>query len=145
MSNQYISVLCLVLIGLSLSGCVITGPPPAITFSGELETAGNQLQMDGSIGDTTGTGPDTYENVTIYFYSDQKKLIQLERVGDLTGRKEVSVAVKPVPKYIVIDSEDFWEVKRISVMYMQRMENGNYSQSGQATSRDELPVVPKAE
>jgi len=99
--------------------------------------------MDGTVGDTTGTGPDTYENVTIYFYSNQKKLIQLERVGDLTGRKEVSVAVKPVPKYIIIDSEDFWEVKRISVMYMQRMENGNYSQSGQATSRDELPVVPE--
>lgn len=150
-SKQRISVQCLVLICVAISGCVISPPDASITFSGDLETAGNQLQVNGSIYDTKSDN--THHNVKLYSYDDNKELLQVTPVGDLTGRLDVSVTIQPIPKYIIIHTDDFWdddtddffEPRVTRVMYLERMEDGNYSRSGLATSRDELPVVPEAE
>jgi hypothetical protein len=150
-SKQQTSVLCLVLVCVAISGCVITPPDISISFLGDVETAGNQVQVDGSIGDSMSDN--TYHDVRLYSYDDEKKLLQVTPVGDLTGRLEVSMTIQPIPKYIIIysddfweneDTDDFWETRDVTVMYLERMENGNYSRRGQATSPDELPVNPAA-
>lgn len=133
--------LCLVLLILiSLSGCLTPGPGTAITYSGDLNTTGEQLQMNGTIHDTTGSGP--FHNVTLYFYTEEANLLNETAVGTLTGQRDVSLTVSPSPNYIIIDSPDFWEINQIDVVYFVRQGDGTYAEET-ATARGELPVEPE--
>ena len=131
--------LYLLVVLLAVSGCTTPGPGTAITYSGDLQTVGDRLQMNGTIHDTTGSGP--FENVTVYFYTEEGRLVTSTAVGTLTGQRDVSVTVSPPPAYVVIDSPGFWERAEIEVVYFEREPGGNYAEHT-VTAREGLPVQP---
>jgi len=89
----------------SLSGCLTPGPGTPIKYGGDFETTDGQFQMNGTIADTTASGP--FEDVRVYFYTENKVLIKSTNVGTLPAN--VSLTASQIPYYIIIDSPDFWK------------------------------------
>lgn len=122
------------------AGCPSSDPGTSIMYSGDMTISNDKLQMHGEIVDDR-ISDQQHDNVTIYFYNENKSLISKNELGTLAGDINVSTTVTPVPTYVVIDSSDFWSLDKVAVTYFVR--EGDIMERRYATNRSELPVVPE--
>jgi hypothetical protein len=97
---------------LLLSGCARTEPGTGVSiqFDGTFDTS-DGFHMDGEIETSGGVSPkESYRNVVVCLYSNEADLIARERAGDLDadGQLTISIMSSKIPKYIIINSSDFW-------------------------------------
>lgn len=141
--NTWMPIIYFSIFKLLLAGCayVPSGDEANIGFTGSLDTSSSSFSMEGNI--TVGGGiPDrqTYRDVTVNLYSKDGKLLLSKKLGNLqvdVGRLDVSITIQSVPRYVIIESPDFWQ-EAMQVEYYVRMDS-NYSVE-YASARDELPV-----
>lgn len=126
------------------SGCLLSsGPGESIGFSGELTASTEEFHMDGDIINGARGDPPVFENVTVYLFAANKTLIHKEPAGKLVRRAAVSIEIERVPKYVIIHSEEFWHVGKISVSYYVLHQDDEIVYSEHVVSeKDELPVKP---
>lgn len=134
-------LLLVFLIGLllSTSGCIFPeSTKPGIGFEGDFNETSGEFVMEGRIVDDSITSdPRTYEDVTVYFYSTNGSTIRSVQLGDLESVMNVSVKSDRVPKYVILDSPDFYGGE-VDVAYYIIRESG---WSGRVVdTREELPV-----
>ncbi|QPV64150.1 hypothetical protein I7X12_05870 [Halosimplex litoreum] len=123
------------------SAAISPGPGTDVEFDGQFEMVGDRFQMHGAIIPNPYSEPGI-ENISVYFYSEDGELLEKRGVGELNSRLNVSVRVETAPKYVIVDSPDFWSRSNIQTLYYYKagMFDGqpNY-QSKWASSKAEFP------
>lgn len=146
MTNRRVLLLFFASSVLLIAGCSYpTGPGVEVTFYGSMNasdstfTADGVLQSEGGISDV-----DTFRNVTIHLYAEDRAHLASEELGDLganAGRLNVSVsmALSTTPEYVIFNSPDFWRGDA-SVVYYERSGNDAPYVPREVGTRTELPV-----
>lgn len=128
---------------MALSGCpgVEPGPGTGVSSDGQFNTTGDEFTMQGQIEEMPGTGGfHTYDNVTIFLYTQDEELITAEQVGTLDEELTVSIHENAIPYYGIIDAPDFWRTDDVNVDYY-RYQDGRYGEYP-VSERRELPIHP---
>jgi hypothetical protein len=138
---------------LVLAGCPQGGAGGIITIDGEINATDNGFRLDGDVVEGSSLQP-TYRNVTVYLYTDSGTVIDSKQLGTLNEsvvRLDVSMQTDRVPKYVIVNSPDFWDDVHPDLNYYvltkdsQTGPNGIYSEYN-VGSKDEFPVkVPPNE
>lgn len=133
----------LVVILVASSGCTLFGPGDSIDYSGEKEISDTGFRMEGQITNGVRGTPTEFDDVGVYLYSENRTLIRAVSAGTLVRKANVSVRTEEIPEYIVIHSPEFWDVRKISVVYYELVDeaDGVYSPST-VSSKSELPAHP---
>lgn len=111
-------VFVLIVLSIISTGCYRTPGVPynRVEFDGSVTFEDSTFELDGQIELDSGTGPTpTYSDVRVTLYDSDKEAIQSTPVGTLSmnesqgpGRRRVNVTSQRVPKYVLIESSDFW-------------------------------------
>lgn len=128
---------------LSSSGCIWPeSSPPTIEFEGDFNQTSDEFVMEGRIIDSSITSdPRTYQDVTIEFYTEDGSLIRREPMGSFESVMNMSVKSERIPKYVILDSPDFYGGE-VEVAYYTIRESG---WSGRVVdTREELPIELEA-
>jgi len=139
--NTKIASLVLIFIIVPLTaGCL--QPRGQIGFTGDMNVTNRTFTMNGEIVDGSAPNP-TYENVTVYLYTEDGELITQRRVGTFNRSSEpFMIQSETVPHYIIIDSPTFWELNDVGVTYYERNRAEGYYASNTIEKQAELPVDP---
>ncbi|MDQ2073256.1 hypothetical protein RBH20_11995 [Haloarcula sp. H-GB4] len=131
---------CLVVICVSLSGCAIGNPAynGDVEFIGDIHASNGTFVMKGEIANG-GMKNITFKNVTVNLYWENGTRIDSIEMGSLYNSIPVNLTRDKVPKYVIIDSPEFWSTEKVEVDYYTRMDSGNYSNTI-VTGRSELPI-----
>jgi len=128
----------------AVSGCP-SGTGGNIAISGNITATDGEFHLNGTVAHTGYTRP-THQNITMYLYTGDGSVIASKSVGTLEETDELAVQMHTdrVPKYIIINSPDFWTHDDISVKYYEFVKDslapdGIYS-SRNVGSKDEFPV-----
>jgi len=143
MNNLYRAItLGLLSLTVLVAGC--NQPDAQMSFNGDMNTTQDGFRMDGKIIDSAGP-TQTFENVTIYFYTSDGELIKERNLGTYSGSSEQFMMTSDeIPHYIIIDSPTFWELNTVDVDYYERSESYSRYTVRTIRSRDEFPVdVPE--
>jgi len=130
-------IILLLVTAIPLSGC--GGPTAIISFQGDIKQSNGLFIMNGTVVDETYSD-EHYNNVSIYFYNEDEKLINKTWVGDTRSGKNVNVTLDSIPKYVIIYSPGFWDDSTMTVDYWV-LEDGQYMVET-AEEQSDLPVVP---
>jgi len=140
-------LLVVVIAGLiALSGCP-QGSGGNIGFIGnnEINATNNGFFLNHTVGHL-GLTEQTFSNVTVYLYKANGAVIEHEHLGTLSEDNELRATMQTdqIPKYIIINSPEFWGYDEIGVRYYENIDyqespNGVYSERT-ITSKDEFPV-----
>lgn len=125
------------------AGCARTEPGMGadVSFAGTMNATESGYTMDSQIAIGGGESErETYKNVSIYLYSENKSLLYLKQVGTLQGLLNVSLSVSEAPYYVIISSPDFWADSALEVAYYEKTSEGTYDVH-YVSSKDDLPVV----
>ena len=143
----WVMILALAMAG----GCLLPGPTRAnIDFAGSMNVSDEGFSMEGTISNINAVEtPRTFENVSVYLADNDEEIIRQIPVGSVgrgSNSGSVSISISAVPHYVVIYSDQFWEVDKIEVDYYVREESGpSEFMIYRALNRDELPVRPVKE
>jgi len=88
-----------------------------------------------------------FRNVTIYLYDENKTLISATPLGVISD-EPVSTRVESdrLPKYVVVYSDEFWDVGEFQVYYfVQTNRNDTSYREHVAGSVEDLPVIPETD
>lgn len=119
---------------LMFAGCTTAGSYYTVSFgAGSMTVNNGTFTMDGEISLGTGAQPDaTFANISIVFYNNDREVMKKVGVKKLSTKPDVAplsrhveVRLDTPPKYVVIESPDFWtsEVK-VKVLAYQRTDSG---------------------
>ena len=139
---KHILILIAVVLSIALAGC--PGGPPAggiVGFHGELTVSDGEFHMEGEVMNTGQVSPPPeFNNVTVYLYAEDGTLIKSESIDSFEASTTITMHSQQVPKYVIIDSPDFWQYD-IQVDYWKLVteSNGTYRQEV-VTERNEFPV-----
>lgn len=123
----------------TMAGC--PGQTPAggiITHSGDKIVTDGEFYLDGEVMNTGYASPE-YANVTIYLYAEDGTLIKSQSIGTVERSTNVTMQSGRVPKYIIIDSPNFWKYD-IQVDYWEYNESTGEYLPRSVASRNEFPV-----
>lgn len=136
-----LSLVLLFVLLFSFSGCLIPEmSDPTIGFEGDLNVTSDEFVMEGGIVDDSITSdPRTYEDVTVYLYAEDGSTIREVPVGDFERLSNVSIRSDRVPRYVILDSPDFYGGE-VDVVYYS-IERTDWS-ARFVDTREELPVQP---
>lgn len=96
--------------------------------------------MEGRLVDESfRSDPRTYEDVTVYLFDENGSTIRAVPVGDFEGSVNVSIRSNRVPRYVILDSPDFYGGE-IGVGYY--VIEGSDRSGHAVDTREELPVQP---
>ncbi len=102
--------------------------------------------MDATVGHTDLTEP-VHRDVTLYLYGENGSVITSKCLGTVNESTDVPITMnaRQTPKYIIINSQDFWRFDTISVNYYEltqssRQPDGIYSEHT-VGSKEEFPVT----
>lgn len=130
----------------ALSGCPTDGSGGNVGISGDLNATEDGFYLDGRVGHTGLVEP-TYHNVTLYLYTANGSVIAAEHLGTVSESNSLSVEIRTnrIPKYVIINSPEFWEGSTADVNYYKYVEHvispdGTYSEQ-MIGSKDEFPVA----
>jgi hypothetical protein len=112
-------VACILMVGIVLiPGCALlpadSEPAFPVELSPQVEVQSGDLEYSGTIR-AAGRGNGCIENTTIRLYTENKELIKSKEVGMLCYDqraprvRNVTLHSNTQPKYIIIESESFWE------------------------------------
>lgn len=132
----------LVVVATLLSGCAVNNPGynGNIVFSGDMGETDGKFEMNGEI-TNSGVKNITFDSVRVLLYHTNKTIIDEISLGALDGSAQISVEKNHIPKYVLIDSPDFWNTPKVEVDYYIRAESGDYTVHT-ATDRSQLPISP---
>lgn len=137
--NTKILFAAVLIVSVTLSGCVPRGDTVRIEFNGSFDVTESGFHMEGYL-TTEGGIPDqdSYRDITARFYTRNGRLLHEEALGDLGADEQlnVTVSLSEVPHYVIFESPDFWQ-ESMGVEYYERTDSG-YTVS-HATSPSELP------
>jgi len=138
--NRQITLALIVPLLLTLSGC--SGPTIDVQFEGNINSSNETFAMQGHITERSQAAPERLENVTVYLYADNGTILNSTTFESIEGGKsrEFTLTASEHPKYIIINSPQFWEFNDPDIEYHVR-QNGGYP-SRAIVSRGELPVTP---
>jgi len=125
---------------ITLSGC--GGPTINVQFDGDINSSNGTFAMQGHITEESQGAPERLENVTVYLYADNETILNstmFESIEDGRSREFILTASER-PKYIIINSPQFWEFDNPDVEYHVR-QNGGYP-SRPIGNQSEFPVTP---
>lgn len=140
--------LCFTFLVLS-TGCIgFTDPGVGvdIAFSGSFNVSDSTFEMEGDISTGGGAGgKDTYRDVVVCLYANNGQLLNSSDPKDISGdykRISISLSSDSVPKYVIINSRDFWDVSDHRIAYYKKINtNGEILYDEQwATTPDDLPT-----
>jgi len=141
----------LLAIGLILfSGCTwyTSGPSQeaSIEFSGSINASEGGFVMDGELVNY-GQESHQFRNVTVYLYDENKTLVSATPLGALQDDPlSTTVQSDRLPKYVIIYSEEFWDVDEFQVYYFVQTNRSDTSyREHVAGSIEDLPVIPGTE
>jgi hypothetical protein len=95
------------------------GPGTDVEFDGQFELEENRFQMRGAIIPNPYSEPGI-DNISVYFYSEERELLEKRGVRELNSGVNVSVRVETAPKYVIVDSPDFWSRSDIQTLYYHK-------------------------
>ena len=147
--NRNVLVICLLLMSVG-AGCFFVDTPPSarelsLYFDGSVGVNNSTLQMQGAVEIDVGGGPGqsrVFENVTVTLYQGDGTPLCTQYVGSIPedeGGRNVSISWPTLPKYVILDSKDFWQEPSSAATYYE-IEDGEFGTGGIAGSRDEFPV-----
>jgi hypothetical protein len=129
----------LVLLVVAVSGC--TTPQVNVVFIGSMNASHGNFSMNGSIQDQAQGEPDRFEEVVVSLYSQNGTVLNRTSLGTIEGKsRPFRMNASRLPKYIIIDSPDFWTSESTSVAYYVRTGDEDYTVEHIGT-RSELPVT----
>ena len=117
-----------------------------LNFQGSVQSSPDGFHMDGTV---EAEGPVTdkrvFRDVVICLYTEDDQLLYTTSPADLPepgGKVNVSLTINETPKYIVINSTDFWDVSGLAVTYYSRevVEGETLFPTTRVDSPDKLPV-----
>lgn len=115
-SPEKITPALIVLAVIVLAGCATSGTFHTIGFSGAIGIQDGTFYMNGSVSVGIGAAPEqTYRNVTVALYDDEKEAIETVPVGTMStdadrapNTRPVNLTSERIPTYVVLESPDFW-------------------------------------
>jgi hypothetical protein len=137
MKRYHVAGILLVVV-LLMSGC--STPKMTISFDGDLDSSVGDFTMRGKIVDEAAGEPNLFENVSVYLYAENGTVLNKTNFRSIDGKSdEFVLTARQRPKYVIIDSPDFWETDG-SVDYYVHKEGEVYSQEI-VGNKSELPVI----
>lgn len=141
------SPIVIVVLLIAISGCP-QGTGGEIDFEGEINATEDGFRLDGEVSNSGLTAP-VHRNVTLYLYTPNGTVIAVDELGTLNESNSLGVSMRTerVPKYVVINSPDFWQHEgSISVDYYVHDEDWQDEPYGayvprSIDSKDEFPVT----
>jgi len=132
-----------------ISGCYVDSAKTSVEFSGNMSIENESFRMDGEIRNSAITSePETFENVSVSLYTEDKKLIKSVNIGTLRYEQDVNIRSPTVPTYVIIYSPDFWRDNSLffgeeppEVVYFER--KGDIYRSRVVSEEKDLPVIPE--
>lgn len=121
------------LLGASLlTGCSTAPDYHDVGFDGSITVENGSFKMEGAVDVGSGAQPEaTFENVTIALYTIDRNRIKEIRVGTLSTvassgpmEQRVNFSTNTVPKYVVIQSKDFWS-RELNIQVVSYVLRGN--------------------
>jgi hypothetical protein len=116
--NKYKLILCIlvVLAGCTLPSTEVDDTKVQVEFYGTIDVQSGSFVFDGGISANTRHSSENYafENTSIVLYDENGQELYRENVGTLstkppTNTRNISIEHGVVPKYMVIESPQFWE------------------------------------
>jgi len=142
-------VVCLLLVSVG-AGCVFVDTPPGarelrLDFDGSGGVTNATLQIQGAVEIQFLGGPGqsrVFENVTVTLYQVDSTPMCTRHVGSISedGERNVSISWPTSPRYVILDSTDFWQAPSSSADYYNVTEDGEFFAAGLVKSRDRFPV-----
>lgn len=122
-----------------LSGCsVFESSGGIVSYSGEINATQDGFRMDGTLSNTGQVDAPQFTNVSVYLVAGNETIIDVATVGSLEESAAVSIRSHATPKYVIINSPDFWLYDDISVSYFELVD-GTYTEYV-VGSKEEFPV-----
>lgn len=132
---------------IALSGCYLPRGE-SVDATVEIERkiphdASNNVSLYGDLGFYGGIPDrDTYQNVTIKLYDSSENVICVRNIGDVVvseGLVNFSLVAPERPRYITVESTDFWTEDMSVGYYVFDRQEGTFQRES-AAERDEMPV-----
>jgi len=121
-----------------LSGC--GGPAVDVGFHGGFNTSNRTFTIQGQITDAAQRG-NQLDNVTVYLYTEDGRRLNCTNIESFRYESQrFTLTASDPPKYIIINSTEFWEYNNVDVDYHFR--RGDEYPQRPVGSRSELPVTP---
>jgi len=98
------------------STAISPGSETAVEFDGQFEIDEDRFHMRGVIIPVPSTEPGI-DNISVYLYSEDGELLEKRPVGKLNSGVNTSIRVETAPKYVIVDSPDFWTRSDIETLY----------------------------
>lgn len=135
----------------SSAGC-LTGPADesVVGFDGTVNVSDGEFSMTGDVVyvKNNDAGPETFENVSVHLYRQNKTLIREESIGSLQTRANIDIGASTIPSYVIVYSPEFWERSDLQVEYFTRLPAekeeeapGEYTVK-KANEAGQLPILP---
>lgn len=119
--NPQIRVLAIVVLIVASAGCVYVPDKTyhSVDYDRTIERVDGELRMDGRVEIDSGAAPPrTFRDVTLVFYESPDQVVDRVYLGDMSSnrsvapkRRPINLTVEPAPKYIYIESPNFWTEK----------------------------------
>lgn len=121
------------------AGCFTPeGEEAYIEFTGSINDTSDGNRLDGYIYATSSTERDTYRDVSIIFYDENRDVIKRDELGSLPGGQGELFFNYSIPadaRTIAFDSDDFWKENMVVYYFCYDAEEGEWGQARTA-SRD---------
>jgi hypothetical protein len=148
MSGKAVALIAVLLLLAVTAGCgrFERYPPDSeevnIYYEGSIKATDDGFQMNGTYYvDSPGNPSITeFNDTVVYLYSENGEQLATERLGPFDGSVDVELSANATPKYVILDSPDFWGDHPVSVNYFVRKESSYVVES--VTARDQLPLRP---
>lgn len=127
-----------------LSGCPAENSGGSINFSGDLNATESSFKLDGEVVNS-GYADVVHQEVSVYLVTANGTIIESQKIGQLNRSVAVSMTADQIPKYVIINSPDFWEYENIDVSYYEFVQDsqapeGIYTERS-VSDESEFPVT----
>lgn len=134
-------LLGIVVLLVALSGC--EAGTASVDIQGTINENDSGFVLDGRISNSGYSQP-TFNDVTVYLYDSNGAVIASKEAGTMDPSANITMRTEEFPKYVIVNSPEFWEYGDISVSYYEYVEhvhapNGTYRQHT-IGSKEEFPV-----
>lgn len=124
MQQIYSVSVCLIFI-LLVVGCIGGEPrtdyPPEISLDGPMNASDDEFHLGGVIQEQGGTAyQNTYHDIVVCLYAEDGEKLHTTtpvEINPSQRRVNISVTTDVVPKYVIVNSPDFWKHPDVQVTY----------------------------
>ena len=143
--TKQIDSLLAITVLLALSGCAEGGGGEIAITGSQINATDSRFALNSTVGYASLIRP-TYHNLTVYLFTANGTVIAAEHIGTLKEGQHprVTMQTDQIPKYVIVNSPEFWEYDEIGVWYWKNIDSPDHPNviygERVVSSREEFPV-----